>query len=176
MYENVRSGPLFEPLKWRYQRGNGKFWVQKGSPKHPNGRTPNAGRRTNTHGFLNVSTQKPLRGNKNAVTKNRSFRKQCYSLEIARNPLQMSESPFSPCPRALMFRNVTSKIQSIIIFCFLKTLYFFLFREIEKSQLSRKSHFIEFPFLKTLCVSAGLKSPICSNSHLFASTLYYEVQ
>ena len=39
VYENVRSGPLFEPLKWRYQRGNGKFWVQKGSPKHPNGRT-----------------------------------------------------------------------------------------------------------------------------------------
>ena len=58
VYENVRSGPLFEPLKWRYQRGNGKFWVQKGSQ---NIRTDE--RRTNTHGFLNVFTQKPLRGN-----------------------------------------------------------------------------------------------------------------
>ncbi len=28
--ENVRSGPLFELLKWRYQSGNGEFWVQKG--------------------------------------------------------------------------------------------------------------------------------------------------
>ena len=29
VYENVRSGPLFELLKWRYQSGKGKLWVQK---------------------------------------------------------------------------------------------------------------------------------------------------
>ena len=57
MYENVRSGPLFELLKWRYQSGNGEIGVQNDGDGRTNGR------RTHTHDFLNVSTQKPLRGN-----------------------------------------------------------------------------------------------------------------
>ena len=63
-----------------------------------------------------------------------SFRKQCYSPEIARNTLQMSESPFSTGLRSL--RCSKMKLQNIKVYIFyFRNFVFFYFRENEKSRV-----------------------------------------
>ena len=60
--ENVTLGIPFWTAKMALSKGKREIPGPKMDLKTCGGRTPN-GRRTNTHDFLNVSTQKPLRGN-----------------------------------------------------------------------------------------------------------------